>query len=146
MIKVNDQFRKKQAVQKWAEMGKPLLTLDVLNQIRQETALGLMATKRAVIESEMYKETVKNQPKIDMSQCPAAKHVKIFEPDGSLLTETNDYVTYLWICTQIKEKQLRGYYIEFDGMKISIDPRGTEQYLPKGMMDLPTNLLLELAT
>lgn len=146
MIKVNDQFRKKQAIQKWAEMGKPLLTFDVLNQIRQETALGLMEIKRAIIESEMYKETVKNQPKIDMSQCPVAKHVKIFEPDGSLLTETNDYVTYLWIRTQIKEKQLRGYYIEFDGMKISIDPHGTEQYFPKGMMDLPTNLLLELAT
>lgn len=146
MIKVDDQFRKKQAIQKWEEMGKPLLTFDVLNQIRQETALGLMAIKCAIIESEMYKETVKNQPKIDMSQCPAAKHVKIFEPDGSLLTETNDYVTYLWIRAQIKEKQLRGYYIEFEGMKISIDPRGTEQYLPEGMMDLPTNLLLELAT
>ena len=145
MIKVNDQFEKKQAVQKWAEMGKPLLTFDVLNQIRQETALGLMAIKCAIIESEMYKETVKNQSKINMSQCPVAKYVKIFEPDGNLLTETNDYVTYLWILTQIKEKQLRGYYIEFEGMKISIDPRGTEQYFPKGMMDLPTNLLLELA-
>lgn len=146
MIKVNDQFRKKQTVEKWVEMGKPLLTLDVLNQIRQVTALGLMDTKHAIIESETYKETVKNQPKIDMSQCPVAKPVKIFEPDGSMLTETNDYVTYLWIRTQIKEKQLRGYYIEFEGMKISIDPRGTEQYFPEGMMDLPTNLLLELAT
>lgn len=146
MIKQNNEFRKNQAVQKWVEMGKPLLTFDVLNQIRQVTALGLMDVKRAIIESEMYKETVKNQPKIDMSQCPVAKYVKIFEPDGNLLTETNDYVTYLWIRTQIKEKQLRGYYIEFEGNKISIDPHGTEQYFPEGMMDLPTNLLLELAT
>lgn len=146
MIKQNNEFIKKQAVQKWVEMGKPLLAFDVLNQIRQVTALGLMDVKRTIIESEIYKETVKNQPKINMSQCPVAKYVKIFEPDGNLLTETNDYVTYLWIRTQIKEKQLRGYYIEFEGMKISIDPRGTEQYFPEGMMDLPTSLLLELAT
>ena len=146
MIKQNNEFIKKQAIQKWVEMGKPLLAFDVLNQIRQVTALGLMDVKRTIIESEIYKETVKNQPKINMSQCPVAKYVKIFEPDGNLLTETNDYVTYLWILTQIKEKQLRGYYIEFEGMKISINPRGREQYFPEGMMDLPTSLLLELAT
>lgn len=144
MIRVNDTFRKKQAVQKWVEMGKPVLTVDVIKQLRQETALGMMDVKRTILESEEFKDMVKNQPKIDMSQCPVEKCVKIFEPSGRLLVETNDVITYTWVRTQIKEKKLYGYYIEFDGMKIAIDPRGTEAYFPEGMMDLYTNLLLEL--
>jgi hypothetical protein len=144
MIKPNNEFRKKQTVQKWLEMGKPVLSLEVLRQLRQETALGVMDTKRAIIESDEFKEMVRNQPKIDMSQCPVEKPVKIFDPDGKLLVETNDIVTYTWVRTQIKEKKLYGYYIEFEGMKIHIDARGTEAYFPKGMMDLYTDLMFEL--
>ena len=96
MIRVADQFRKKQTVQKWVEMGKPVLSLELLKQLRQETALGLLDTKRAIIDSDEFKEMVRNQPKIDMSQCPVEKPVKIFDPDGKLLVETNDIITYTW--------------------------------------------------
>lgn len=144
MIRVNDTFRKKQAVQKWVEMGKPVLSFENLRQLRQETALGLMDVKRAILDSDEFKEMVQNQPKIDMSQCPVEKCVKIFEPDGKLLVETNDIITYTWVRTQIKEKKLYGYYIEFEDMKINIDARGTEAYFPEGMMDLHTKLMFEL--
>lgn len=144
MIKQNDDFRKRKAVEKWVEMGKPVLTLEIVKQLRQETTLGLMDIKHAIRDSKEFKDMIENQPEIDIRQRPIEKYIRIYKPDGTLLIETNQFTTYLWVRTQIKKKKLYGYYIEFEGVKIAINANGTEVFYPEGMMDLSTKLLFEL--
>ena len=136
--------KKKVALDTWINLGKPVITKEVMCELRKASTLGMMDVCSVIFQSKEYRELVENQPEIDMSQCPEEKYVKIYKPNGELLVETNQYTTYLWVRTQIKKNQLRNYYIEFEGEKIRIDPRGTESDYPDGMMDLASKLLLEL--
>ena len=79
-----------------------------------------------------------------MSQCPVENFVDFYRPDGTLLTHTNDYLTYAWIRAQIKEKQLRGYYIMFNGEKVTLDRNGTESHFPNGMMEKWVDEMMKL--
>lgn len=81
---------------------------------------------------------------IDLSKCPKNQPAKFFEPDGTLITETDDERVFNYIRCCIKKEQLKGYYIEFNGEHISLDRNGTPSKYPNGMFDVNTLLLLEL--
>lgn len=81
---------------------------------------------------------------IDLSKCPKNLPAKFFEPDGTLITETDDERIFYYIRCCIKENQLKGYYIECNGEHISIDRNGNLSNYPEGMFDVNTKLLLEL--
>jgi len=67
--------------------------------------------------------------------------VKIFNPDGALLCETNNDLIFNDIRIQIKDQQLSGYYLEFQGKKCGINRHGELDYWPQGLFDISTNQL-----
>jgi hypothetical protein len=81
---------------------------------------------------------------INISNCPKNPPAKFFEPDGTLITETDDERIFYYIRGCIRKGQLTGYYIEFNGERISLDRNGTPSKYPNGMFDVNTLLLLEL--
>lgn len=91
----------------------------------------------------VYIEEEHEKP-IDMKKCPCEKYVDIFYPDGTLIVHTNNRLVYDWVRLQIKEKQLIGCYLMFQGQRISLDRNGTEGDYPEGLMDEGTKVLLQL--
>jgi len=81
---------------------------------------------------------------IDISNCPKNPPAKFFEPDGTLITETDDEKLFYYIRACIKEGQLSGYYIEFNGERVSIDRNGNLSHYPDGMFEVITDLALKL--
>lgn len=82
---------------------------------------------------------------IDIEKCPKNKPVKVFYPDGTLITETADDVMFAYILTCIKAHQLNDCYVEFQGEKIMIHKDGYLEKYPIGLFDALTNLQLLLA-
>lgn len=81
---------------------------------------------------------------IDISKCPKNPPAKFFEPDGTLIAETDDERIFYYIRGCIRKEQLTGYYIEFNGERVGIDRNGELSHYPKGMFEVITDLLLEL--
>ena len=69
--------------------------------------------------------------------------VEVFDPEGNLLGEANEY-ELLDLRVQIKEANVWGYYLIFNGQKIRIDRRGELEDYPIGLLDTMTYLLLKL--
>lgn len=62
--------------------------------------------------------------------------VKIFNPDGTLLCETDNILVFYDIRIQIKKHKLEGYYLEFNGEIINIDKEGDPEQWPNGLFDI----------
>lgn len=54
-------------------------------------------------------------------RCIRNKPVKIFNPDGTLLCETDNELQFNDIRIQIKDQESEGYYLEFEGEISNID-------------------------
>lgn len=70
--------------------------------------------------------------------------IGIYNPENQLIVYTNNQLVFEDIRIQIKEKQLTGYYIKFNGEKIKIDRNGNLEKWPDGLFDKLTDLLLKL--
>lgn len=67
--------------------------------------------------------------------------VRFFNPDGTLLCETNNELVFNDIRIQIKDQQLSGYYIVFKCKKHLIDIDGQFEIWPGGLFDISTKQL-----
>ena len=62
--------------------------------------------------------------------------VKIYNPDGTLLCETNNELIFNDIRIQIKNQNLKGYYLIYEGNKCDIDNDGQLSRWPKGLFSI----------
>lgn len=67
--------------------------------------------------------------------------VKIYNPDGTLLCDTNNELVFNDIRIQIKDQKLTGYYLIFEGNKCEINNDGELVKWPKGLFSIGTNQL-----
>lgn len=67
--------------------------------------------------------------------------VKIYNPDGTLLCETNNELVFNDIRIQIKDQKLNGYYLIFEGNKCDIDNDGQVIKWPRGLFSISTDQL-----
>lgn len=49
-MKINNDYNKKIAVKEWIRLGNPELTHDVIQTIRRVCMMGIMDTKKAILE------------------------------------------------------------------------------------------------
>lgn len=70
--------------------------------------------------------------------------VKLYNNEGTLVATLQNKIEFLQARVQIKEKELRGYYIEFDNQEIRIDVNGSLENYPDGLYDEDLNLLMKL--
>lgn len=75
---------------------------------------------------------------------PVDNFAKIFNPDGSLLIETNNLLLFSHIRVQIKENELEGYSVQYQDEIIPIDKNGRLPSWPDGFFDTWDNLLTRL--
>jgi hypothetical protein len=69
--------------------------------------------------------------------------VDLYSPDGIHLGILNEY-EFLDLRVQIKEAQISGYYVIFNGSKIPIDRNGTLKEYPIGLFDQLSDLYFRL--
>jgi hypothetical protein len=81
---------------------------------------------------------------IDISKCPKNIPVKIYDANDELIVETDDDLVFNWVRAEIKEKQLSGCYIIFQGEKIRVDRNGTPECYPDGFFEYLTDQLCRL--
>lgn len=74
-------------------------------------------------------------------RCIRNKPVKIFNPDGTLLCETDNDLQFNDIRIQIKDQKLEGYYLEFEGERSNIDSDGGVCNWMKGLFSTSTDQL-----
>lgn len=77
-------------------------------------------------------------------RCIRNKPVKVFNPDGTLLCETDNELQFNDILIQIMEQRLTGYYIKFKGKRRNIEPSGTVKHPPSGFFDIMNEQLRKL--
>lgn len=77
-------------------------------------------------------------------RCIRNKPVRIFNPDGSLLCETDNLLQFNDIRIQIKDQKLEGYYLEFEGEKSIIDSNGGICNWMKGLFAIAADQLNDL--
>ena len=81
---------------------------------------------------------------IDISRGPQNIPVKIYLANDELIVETDDDLVFNWVCAEIKEKQLSGCYIIFQGEKIRVDRNGTPECYPDGFFEHLADQLFRL--
>lgn len=81
---------------------------------------------------------------INIEECPKNKPAKFFYPDGTLIVETDNDLMFDYIRVRIKQEQIHGCYIEFEGHKILIDSNGDLSDYPDGFFTAHMDLLFEL--
>ena len=81
---------------------------------------------------------------IDVSKCPKNIPVKIYDANDELIVETDNDLVFNWVCAEIKEKQLSGCYIIFQGEKIRVDRNGTPECYPDGLFEHLADQLFRL--
>lgn len=67
--------------------------------------------------------------------------VKIYNPDGTQLCETDNELIFNDIRIQIKDQKLSGYYLIFEGSKCEINNDGELAEWPKGLFTISTDQL-----
>lgn len=67
--------------------------------------------------------------------------VKIFNPNGTLLCETNNELVFNDIRIQIKDQKLSGYYIEINDEKSKIENDGMLTDWPRDLFTILTTQL-----
>lgn len=67
----------------------------------------------------------------------------IYDPSGQLLGTVNEY-EFLDIRVQIKDAQISGYYLIFNGDKVLLDKDGCLEYYPNGLLDTMEGLFCKL--
>lgn len=67
--------------------------------------------------------------------------VKIYNPDGTLLCETNNELIFNDIRIQIKNQRLNGYYLVFEDKKYEINSDGELMNWPKNLFSIGTDQL-----
>lgn len=70
--------------------------------------------------------------------------VDIYSPDNELIATTNNPLSFHDFLAQIKEKQLKGYYLMFKDNKIPVGINGSLKEYPDGLFDKNTEILFRL--
>lgn len=69
--------------------------------------------------------------------------VSVYDPEGSFMGTANEY-ELLDLRVQIREANVSGYFLLFNGKKIRIDRKGELEDYPKGLLDTMSNFYFKL--
>lgn len=72
------------------------------------------------------------------------KSCQLYDPNDNLIGEFDSDLIFNDIRIQIKEQQLKGYYLIFEDKKIKIDSNGNLASYPNGLFDTYIDQLCKL--
>lgn len=81
---------------------------------------------------------------INVDKRPENRYVEIYDNEDNLIIHTNSDLDFNWVKARIKEKNLKGCYLIFEGKRIEINEKGCEVENPKGLFDNNLQALCDL--
>lgn len=78
------------------------------------------------------------------TKLPDILPVEVYDPEDNLIVTTTDEILFSYIRAQIKQLNVEGFYIIFDGGKIPINRDGNLPFYPDNLFPLYDELLSDL--